>query len=58
MHAEVDLTTAFAEMENELWNWTWGGIFFCYYSLQLMALKHVSTDDVNDTPPPSKKKIH
>lgn len=56
MHAEVDLTTAFAEMENELWNWTWGGIFFCYYSsLQLMALKHVSTDDVNDTPPPPKK---
>lgn len=33
------------------------GFFFCYYSsLQLMALKHVSTDDVNDTPPPSKKK--
>lgn len=58
MHAEVDLTTAFAEMENELWNWTWGGIFFCYYSsLQLMVLKHVSTDDVNDTPP-LQKKIH
>lgn len=31
--------------------------FFCYYSsLQLMALKHVSTDDVND-PPPQKKSI-
>lgn len=54
MHAEVDLTTAFAEMENELWNWTWGGIFLL---LQLVAVNGTKSrlNRWCKWPPPQKK---